>query len=108
LFLGQKKVPIDTADLIPVHSKPPRLNNIIPKKKRIIRSNSKPVHLMFSFEDILFIQEVLVTQVQFLFLAAALKLLGEKTTLLSPEVVVASGIPCCRSVDCHICYAVMS
>jgi hypothetical protein len=46
--------------------------------------------------------------VQFLFLAAALKLLGEKTTLLSPEVVVASGIPCCRSVDCHICYAVMS
>jgi hypothetical protein len=42
--------------------------------------------------------------VQFLFLAAALKLLGEKTTLLSPEVVVASGIPCCRSVDCHICY----
>ncbi|TKY51603.1 lysine-specific demethylase ELF6 [Spatholobus suberectus] len=27
---------------------------------------------------------------------AALKLLGEKTTLLSPEVIVASGIPCCR------------
>ncbi|XP_061347014.1 lysine-specific demethylase ELF6 [Gastrolobium bilobum] len=30
---------------------------------------------------------------------AALKLLGEKTTLLSPEVVVASGIPCCRLVQ---------
>ncbi|KAE9611436.1 putative transcription factor & chromatin remodeling &Metalloenzymes JmjC family [Lupinus albus] len=29
---------------------------------------------------------------------AALKLLGEKTTLLSPEVVIASGIPCCRSI----------
>ncbi|CAK9174844.1 unnamed protein product [Ilex paraguariensis] len=29
---------------------------------------------------------------------AALTLLGEKTTLLSPEVVVASGIPCCRWV----------
>ncbi|KAK4279658.1 hypothetical protein QN277_011400 [Acacia crassicarpa] len=27
---------------------------------------------------------------------AALTLLGEKTTLLSPEAVVASGIPCCR------------
>lgn len=27
---------------------------------------------------------------------AALALLGEKTTLLSPEVLVASGIPCCR------------
>ncbi|KAI9124377.1 hypothetical protein K1719_004299 [Acacia pycnantha] len=27
---------------------------------------------------------------------AALTLLGEKTTLLSPETVVASGIPCCR------------
>ncbi|KAF3971608.1 hypothetical protein CMV_004807 [Castanea mollissima] len=30
---------------------------------------------------------------------AALTLLGEKTTLLSPEVVVASGIPCCRLVQ---------
>ncbi|KAF8397712.1 hypothetical protein HHK36_016634 [Tetracentron sinense] len=30
---------------------------------------------------------------------AALSLLGEKTTLLSPEVVVASGIPCCRLVQ---------
>ncbi|XP_057530531.1 lysine-specific demethylase ELF6 [Amaranthus tricolor] len=30
---------------------------------------------------------------------AALKLLGEKTTLLSPELVVASGIPCCRLVQ---------
>jgi hypothetical protein len=59
---------------------------------------------MVSFEDIHFIQKVFVTQVQFIFLAAALKLLGEKTTLLSPEVVVASGIPCCRSVDYHICY----
>nr|XP_027189002.1 probable lysine-specific demethylase ELF6 isoform X2 [Cicer arietinum] len=29
----------------------------------------------------------------------ALKLLGEKTTLLSPEVVVESGIPCCRLVQ---------
>lgn len=28
-----------------------------------------------------------------------LTLLGEKTTLLSPEVVVASGIPCCRLVQ---------
>ncbi|XP_077225686.1 zinc finger (C2H2 type) family protein / transcription factor jumonji (jmj) family protein [Tasmannia lanceolata] len=30
---------------------------------------------------------------------AALTLLGEKTTLLSPDVVVASGIPCCRLVQ---------
>ncbi|KAK9168740.1 hypothetical protein Syun_000880 [Stephania yunnanensis] len=30
---------------------------------------------------------------------AALALLGEKTNLLSPEVVVASGIPCCRLVQ---------
>ncbi|XP_042475605.1 probable lysine-specific demethylase ELF6 [Macadamia integrifolia] len=30
---------------------------------------------------------------------AALTLLGEKTTLLSPEVVLASGIPCCRLVQ---------
>ncbi|KAK9061268.1 hypothetical protein SSX86_018448 [Deinandra increscens subsp. villosa] len=30
---------------------------------------------------------------------AALTLLGEKTTLLSPETVVASGIPCCRLVQ---------
>lgn len=30
--------------------------------------------------------------------SAALTLLGEKTTLLSPEVIVASGIPCCRWV----------
>ncbi|XP_024978112.1 probable lysine-specific demethylase ELF6 isoform X2 [Cynara cardunculus var. scolymus] len=30
---------------------------------------------------------------------AALTLLGEKTTLLSPEIVVASGIPCCRLVQ---------
>eukprot|EP00256_Glycine_max_P059632 XP_014628228.1 probable lysine-specific demethylase ELF6 isoform X2 [Glycine max] len=30
------------------------------------------------------------------FLASCLKLLGEKTTLLSPEVIVASGIPCFR------------
>ncbi|CBI31438.3 unnamed protein product, partial [Vitis vinifera] len=30
---------------------------------------------------------------------AALTLLGEKTTLLSPEVVVASGIPCCRLIQ---------
>uniref|UniRef100_A0A2P2JMH8 Lysine-specific demethylase ELF6 n=2 Tax=Rhizophora mucronata TaxID=61149 RepID=A0A2P2JMH8_RHIMU len=29
----------------------------------------------------------------------ALTLLGEKTTLLSPEVVVSSGIPCCRLVQ---------
>jgi hypothetical protein len=34
LFLGQKKVPIDTADLIPVHSKPPRLKIISSQKKR--------------------------------------------------------------------------
>ncbi|XP_021746797.1 probable lysine-specific demethylase ELF6 isoform X2 [Chenopodium quinoa] len=30
---------------------------------------------------------------------AALKILGEKTTLFSPEMVVASGIPCCRLVQ---------
>ncbi|KAL5709965.1 hypothetical protein ACHQM5_020586 [Ranunculus cassubicifolius] len=30
---------------------------------------------------------------------AALTLLGEKTNLLSPEVVIASGIPCCRLVQ---------
>ncbi|KAI4351417.1 hypothetical protein L6164_005786 [Bauhinia variegata] len=30
---------------------------------------------------------------------AALTLLGEKTTLLSPEVVVMSGIPCCRLIQ---------
>ncbi|GLT70150.1 hypothetical protein SLA2020_422470 [Shorea laevis] len=30
---------------------------------------------------------------------AALSLLGEKTTLVSPELVVASGIPCCRLVQ---------
>nr|GMD32108.1 probable lysine-specific demethylase ELF6 [Ipomoea batatas] len=30
---------------------------------------------------------------------AALTLLGEKTTLLSPEVIVSSGIPCCRLVQ---------
>ncbi|KAG9441863.1 hypothetical protein H6P81_017717 [Aristolochia fimbriata] len=30
---------------------------------------------------------------------AALTLLGEKTTLMSPEIIVASGIPCCRLVQ---------
>ncbi|PPS15843.1 hypothetical protein GOBAR_AA04739 [Gossypium barbadense] len=30
---------------------------------------------------------------------AALSLLGEKTTLLSPELIVASGIPCCRLIQ---------
>ncbi|GLT93224.1 hypothetical protein SLE2022_110250 [Rubroshorea leprosula] len=30
---------------------------------------------------------------------ASLSLLGEKTTLLSPELVIASGIPCCRLVQ---------
>ncbi|XP_022134320.1 probable lysine-specific demethylase ELF6 isoform X2 [Momordica charantia] len=30
---------------------------------------------------------------------AALTLLGEKTTLLSPETVIASGIPCCRLIQ---------
>ncbi|XP_039031212.1 probable lysine-specific demethylase ELF6 isoform X2 [Hibiscus syriacus] len=30
---------------------------------------------------------------------AALSLLGEKTTLLSPELIVTSGIPCCRLVQ---------
>ncbi|XP_019428053.1 PREDICTED: probable lysine-specific demethylase ELF6 isoform X2 [Lupinus angustifolius] len=30
---------------------------------------------------------------------AALKLLGEKTTLLSPEIIIASGIPCCRLIQ---------
>lgn len=30
---------------------------------------------------------------------AVLSLLGEKTTLLSPEVIVAAGIPCCRLIQ---------
>ncbi|KAL3579350.1 hypothetical protein D5086_020854 [Populus alba] len=30
---------------------------------------------------------------------AALSLLGEKTTLLSPEAIISSGIPCCRLVQ---------
>ncbi|XP_022742304.1 probable lysine-specific demethylase ELF6 isoform X2 [Durio zibethinus] len=30
---------------------------------------------------------------------AVLSLLGEKTTLLSPELIVASGIPCCRLIQ---------
>ncbi|KAE9618395.1 putative [histone H3]-lysine-36 demethylase [Lupinus albus] len=30
---------------------------------------------------------------------AALKLLGEKTTLLSPQIIIASGIPCCRLIQ---------
>ncbi|KAL4278457.1 hypothetical protein GQ457_03G027610 [Hibiscus cannabinus] len=30
---------------------------------------------------------------------AALSLLGEKTTLLSPELIVTSGIPCCRLIQ---------
>ncbi|XP_062001661.1 lysine-specific demethylase ELF6 [Rosa rugosa] len=30
---------------------------------------------------------------------AALSLLGNKTTLMSPEVVIASGIPCCRLIQ---------
>jgi len=68
--------------------------------------------ILFVF-PVLFLEDpfyftVFVNQVHFLFLPAALKLLGEKTTLLSPEVVVASGIPCCRLVAWHICYAVMS
>ncbi|PPD97319.1 hypothetical protein GOBAR_DD05664 [Gossypium barbadense] len=36
---------------------------------------------------------------QFPLLPAALSLLGEKTTLLSPELIVASGIPCCRLIQ---------
>ncbi|KAH6827711.1 Zinc finger family protein / transcription factor jumonji family protein [Perilla frutescens var. hirtella] len=31
--------------------------------------------------------------------SVALSLLGEKTTVLSPEIIVASGIPCCRLVQ---------
>lgn len=34
-----------------------------------------------------------------LLLSAALTQLGEKTTLVSPEMIVASGIPCCRLVQ---------
>lgn len=44
----------------------------------------------------LYFYSLFVTQVQFLLLPAALSLLGNKTTLMSPEVVIASGIPCCR------------
>lgn len=39
-----------------------------------------------------------LAKIQLPFFSAALTLLGEKTTLLSPEVIVASGIPCCRWV----------
>lgn len=39
-----------------------------------------------------------MTQASFNYLSAALSRLGEKTTLISPEVIVASGIPCCRLV----------
>ncbi|KAK4750238.1 hypothetical protein SAY87_027687 [Trapa incisa] len=35
----------------------------------------------------------------FQYFSAALSFLGEKTTLISPEVIVASGIPCCRLVQ---------
>ncbi|KAL7228661.1 hypothetical protein ACSBR2_007379 [Camellia fascicularis] len=35
---------------------------------------------------------------------ASLTLLGKKTTLLSPEVVVKSGIPCCRCVACSVIF----
>lgn len=43
-----------------------------------------------------FFHVIVITHVQLLLFPAALTLLGEKTTLLSPEIVIASGIPCCR------------
>ena len=50
-------------------------------------------------------QYIVVTQVV-VYCTAALKLLGEKTTLLSPELVVASGIPCCRYAHFLFCKSV--
>lgn len=43
-----------------------------------------------------FFHVIVITHVQLLLLPAALTLLGEKTSLLSPETVIASGIRCCR------------
>ncbi|XP_056696344.1 lysine-specific demethylase ELF6 isoform X2 [Spinacia oleracea] len=54
-----------------------------------------PGEYAFAFEDVIH-KQACGGDVDHL---AALKLLGEKTTLLSPEMVVASGIPCCRLVQ---------
>lgn len=54
-----------------------------------------PGDYAFAFEEIIRTQAYGGNIDQF----AALKLIGEKTTLLSPELVVASGIPCCRLVQ---------
>ncbi|XP_025617297.1 lysine-specific demethylase ELF6 [Arachis hypogaea] len=54
-----------------------------------------PGEYAFAFEDVIR-SKAYGSSVDHL---AALKLLGEKTTLISPEVVVASGIPCCRLIQ---------
>ncbi|XP_031257332.1 probable lysine-specific demethylase ELF6 [Pistacia vera] len=56
---------------------------------------SVPGDYAFTFEEVIR-NEVYGGNIDCL---AALSLLGEKTTLLSPEVIVASGIPCCRLVQ---------
>lgn len=54
-----------------------------------------PGHYAFAFEEVIR-SEAYGGNVDRL---AALSLLGEKTTLLSPEIVIDSGIPCCRLVQ---------
>ncbi|KAJ8623706.1 hypothetical protein MRB53_032236 [Persea americana] len=54
-----------------------------------------PSDYAFAFEEVVRVQGY----GEHLDRLAALTLLGEKTTLLSPEVVVSSGIPCCRLVQ---------
>ncbi|XP_044479854.1 probable lysine-specific demethylase ELF6 [Mangifera indica] len=56
---------------------------------------SVPGDYAFTFEEVIR-NEVYGGNIDCL---AALTLLGEKTTLLSPDVIVASGIPCCRLVQ---------
>ncbi|CAI8604123.1 unnamed protein product [Vicia faba] len=56
---------------------------------------SVPGNYAFAFEEVIRTEGYGGDIDQF----AALKLLGEKTTLLTPEVVVGSGIPCCRLVQ---------
>lgn len=36
----------------------------------------------------------------FIILAVTFTMLSEKTTVMSPEVLVGAGIPCCRCVQC--------
>lgn len=54
-----------------------------------------PAEYAFAFEEVIRL-EAYGGNIDHL---AALTLLGEKTTLLSPEAVVASGIPCCRLIQ---------